>query len=96
MSKLTDRENRRKKSIVGSIIEAPAASTVIDGAGRPKTGRETKKTYTLMFYPSVYENAKLLASLERRSVSDVIGSLLSQYVQENRDKISLNNDYSKR
>lgn len=45
MSKLEERENRRKSaSIVGSIIGEPAAAaTNSAGRGRPKEDRELKK-----------------------------------------------------
>lgn len=81
-----NRSERRARN--GSVVAALTNyRPETDGAGRPKSGRETKKTYTLMFYPSVYENAKFIASLERRSVSDVMGAFLSQYVQNNQDKL---------
>ena len=52
MSKLEERENRRKSaSIVGSIIGEPvAAATNSAGRGRPKEDRELKKGSVCLFF----------------------------------------------
>lgn len=83
MGKLEERENRRKSSIVGSIIEAqvaPAASS--GGRGRPKENREIKKRITLSVFPSVYEDIQKIAYVQRKSVSDLMGDLMKQYRDE--------------
>lgn len=77
MSKLEERENRRR-SIVGSIIEEPAAP-VASGRGRPKEDRELKKRISLSVLPSLYEDIQKIAYVQRKSVSDVVGELFEQY-----------------
>ena len=76
MSKLEERENRRK-SVVGSIIE-PVKPTV-PGRGRPKEDRETKKRISLAVLPSLYADIQRIAYVERRSVSDLVAGLMVEY-----------------
>lgn len=76
MSKLEERENRRK-SIVGSIIEEPVAKA--SGRGRPKEDRELKKRISLSVLPSLYEDVQKIAYVQRRSLSNLIDELLEQY-----------------
>lgn len=86
MSGIEAREIRRAKrgSTVAAIINAHPEK---DGRGRPKAMRETKRSYTLMFLPSLYEDVKKIAYMERRTVSDVVGACLTQYVQDHQDKL---------
>ena len=78
MAKFEDRENRRRGSIVGSIVDgAPAA--VGNGRGRPKEGREIKKRVSLSVLPSLYEDIQKIAYVQRRSISDVVGDLMEQF-----------------
>ena len=84
MSKLSDRENRRRSaSIVGSIIgeqETPGVASA--GRGRPKADRELKKRISLSVLPSLYEDVQKIAYVQRRSVSELIGELLEGYRAE--------------
>lgn len=50
--------------------------------GRPTVKRETKKRYTLTFFPSVYDKASAKASEEGKSLSEVLGAFLSAYIKE--------------
>ncbi len=78
MAKFEDRENRRRGSIVGSIVDgAPAAAG--SGRGRPKEDREIKKRVSLSVLPSLYEDIQKIAYVQRRSISDVIGDLMEQF-----------------
>jgi len=78
MAKFEDRENRRRGSIVGSIVDgAPAAAG--SGRGRPKEDRETKKRVSLSILPSLYQDIQKIAYVQRRSISDVVGELMEQY-----------------
>lgn len=81
MSKLEERENRRKSaSIVGSIIGEPAAAAASPaGRGRPREDRELKKRISLSVFPSVYEDIQKIAYVQRRSISDVVGDLMEQF-----------------
>ena len=78
MAKFEDRENRRRGSIVGSIVDcAPVASG--SGRGRPKEDREIKKRVSLSVMPSLYEDIQKIAYVQRRSISDVVGDLMEQF-----------------
>ena len=78
MAKFEDRENRRRGSIVGSIVDgAPAAAG--SGRGRPKEDREIKKRVSLSVLPSLYEDIQKIAYVQRRSISDVVGDLMGQF-----------------
>ena len=78
MAKFEDRENRRRGSIVGSIVDgAPAAAG--SGRGRPKEDREIKKRVSLSVMPSLYEDIQKIAYVQRRSISDVVGDLMEQF-----------------
>lgn len=78
MAKFEDRENRRRGSIVGSIVDgAPVASG--SGRGRPKEDREIKKRVSLSVMPSLYEDIQKIAYVQRRSISDVVGELMEQF-----------------
>ena len=78
MSKLEERESRRRLSVVGTIVDsAPAA--VSGKKGRPKEDRETKKRVSLSVLPSLYEDIQKIAYVQRRSISDVVGDLMEQF-----------------
>ena len=51
--------------------------------GRPVVNRETKKRYTLTFLPSIYNEASNIASEEGKSLSEVVGDFLSDYIKSN-------------
>lgn len=83
MSKLEERESRRRSSVVGSIVDsAPAAAS--GKKGRPKEDRETKKRVSLSVLPSLYEDIQKIAYVQRRSISDLVSTLLEQYREEHR------------
>lgn len=78
MAKFEDRENRRRGSIVGSIVDgAPAVAG--SGRGRPKEDREIKKRVSLSVLPSLYEDIQKIAYVQRRSISDLVGDLMEQF-----------------
>ena len=81
MSKLEERETRRKsESIVGSIIGEPAAAAAnSSGRGRPKEDRELKKRISLSVFPSVYEDIQKIAYVQRRSVSELLSAMMEEY-----------------
>ena len=87
MSKLEERESRRRSSVVGSIVDsAPAA--VNGKKGRPKEDRETKKRVSLSVLPSLYEDIQKIAYVQRRSGSDIMSELMEGYRAENVSSIS--------
>ena len=78
MAKFEDRENRRRASVVGSIVDgAPVVPG--SGRGRPKEDREIKKRVSLSVLPSLYEDIQKIAYVQRRSISDVVGDLMEQF-----------------
>lgn len=89
MSKLEERENRRKSaSIVGSIIGEPAAAAASPaGRGRPREDRELKKRISLSVFPSVYEDIQKIAYVQRKSTSELVGDILEKYRREHQDAL---------
>ena len=83
MSKLEERESRRK-SIVGNMIESSSSEGSGSGMrGRPKEERELKKRISLSVQPSLYDDIQKIAYVQRKSVSEIICSLMEQYRNEN-------------
>ncbi len=79
MGKLQDRENKRK-SIIGGIIDAPAAPAASTGnRGRPKEDRELKKRISLSVLPSLYDDIQKIAYVQRRSVSELLSAMMEEY-----------------
>ena len=79
MGKLQDRENKRK-SIIGGMIDAPAAPAASTGSrGRPKEDRELKKRISLSVLPSVYDDIQKIAYVQRRSVSELLSTMMEEY-----------------
>lgn len=79
MSKLQDRENKRK-SIIGGMIDAQAAPMASTGGrGRPKEERELKKRISLSVLPSLYDDIQKIAYVQRRSVSELLSAMMEEY-----------------
>ena len=79
MSKLQDRENKRK-GIIGGMIDAPAAPAASTGSrGRPKEDRELKKRISLSVLPSLYDDIQKIAYVQRRSVSELLSAMMEEY-----------------
>ena len=79
MSKLQDRENKRK-SIIGGMIDTPAAPVAGTGSrGRPKEDRELKKRISLSVLPSLYDDIQKIAYVQRRSVSELLSAMMEEY-----------------
>ena len=77
MSKLEERESRRRASIVGNMIEKPTEKTPGSrGRGRPKEeGRELKTRSGRTGRPSVYEDIQKIACVQRKSTSELVGDI---------------------
>lgn len=87
MSKLQERENRRR-SVVGGIIEGPAAPAPVAGSrGRPKEDRELKKRISLSVLPSLYDDIRKIAYVQRRSVSELVALIMEEYRSKHRDDL---------
>lgn len=79
MSKLQDRENKRK-GIIGGMIDAPAAPAASTGGrGRPKEDRELKKRISLSVLPSLYDDIQKIAYVQRWSVSELLSAMMEEY-----------------
>ena len=87
MSKLEDRENRRR-STVGKIVgQTPMAAAGSGRRGRPKEDRELKKRISLSALPSIYEGIQKIAYVERKSVSELMEEMMEDYQKRHRDKL---------
>lgn len=78
MSKLEEREHRRKASVVGPIAGIETETTSVR-KGRPKENRELKKRISLSVFPSLYDDIQKIAYVQRRSVSDLLSSMMEEY-----------------
>lgn len=87
MSKLEERESRRRSSVIGSMVDSASTAT-IGKKGRPKEDRETKKRVSLSVLPTLYEDIQKIAYVQRRSVSEVIECLLLKYRDDHRDELN--------
>lgn len=87
MSKLEERENRRRSSVVGSMIDS--TPVVASGKkGRPKEDRELKKRISLSVLPSLYEDIQRIAYVQRKSVSELVNCLLVKYREDHSAELS--------
>ncbi len=87
MGKLEERESRRRSSVVGSIVDSVSAAAS-GKKGRPKEDREIKKRVSLSVMPSLYEDIRKIAYVQRRSISDLVAVLLEQYRDEHRPELA--------
>lgn len=74
----------RRGGVVASILYAEPEKS---GRGRPKSAQETKRRITLSVLPSLYADVQKIAFVEHRSVSEVFAACMTQYVQENYEKL---------
>jgi len=59
-----------------------SAQEVTKRKGRPAVNRETKKRYTLTLLPSVYDAASKKAYEQGKTLSEVVGDFLSEFVKD--------------
>ena len=56
--------------------------------GKPKEAdHETKKRICLMVYPSIYADLQKIAYVDRVSITDVVNSLIKDYVASHIEKL---------
>ena len=84
---IVQRENRRKSSVVSSMIESTPTHSG-SGRGRPKEDREIKKRVSLSVMPSLYGDIQKIAYVQRRSTSDLIGDLMEQFRAAHREELA--------
>ena len=80
MSKLEERESRRRSATVGKFVEQPPMAATSSGRrGRPKEDRELKKRISLSVLPSLYDDIQKIAYVQRRSVSELLSAMMEDY-----------------
>lgn len=83
MSKLEERESRRRSTAVGKFVEQTPVEAGSSGRrGRPKENRELKKRISLSVLPSVYEDIQKIAYVQRKSVSEMLEEIMIKYINE--------------
>lgn len=88
MSKLEERESRRRSTAVGRFVEQLPVEAVSSGRrGRPKENRELKKRISLSVRPSIYEGIQKIAYVDRRSVSELVEEMMEDYQKRHSDKL---------
>ena len=78
MSKMEERENRRRSSVIGTMV----STGDLGKKGRPREDRELKKRVSLSVLPSLYEDIRKIAYVQRRSISDIVEEQLLNYRNE--------------
>lgn len=87
MSKLQEREKKRR-SIIGGMIDGGEVTPAEDpGRGRPKENRELKKRISLSVLPSLYDDMKAIAYMQRKSVSELLSEMMETCRSENAEKL---------
>lgn len=88
MSKLEERESRRRSATVGKFVEQPPMAATSSGRrGRPKEDRELKKRISLSVLPSVYEDIQKIAYMQRKSTSEAVQEMMEEYRKRNIRKL---------
>jgi len=88
MSKLQERESRRR-SIVGGMIErTETAPPAAGNRGRPKEDRELKKRISLSVLPSLYDDIQKIAYVQRRSASELVALIMEEYRSKHEDDLA--------
>ena len=70
MSKLEERESRRRSAVGKFVEQTPMAAASSGRRGRPKENRELKKRISLSVLPSLYEDIQKIAYMQRKSRSE--------------------------
>lgn len=87
MSKLEERESRRR-SAVGKFVEQTTMAAASSGRrGRPKENRELKKRISLSVLPSLYEDIQKIAYMQRKSTSEAVQEMMEEYRKRNIRKL---------
>lgn len=87
-----NRENKARQDAIKKMISTTDQDQVeiIENKkkGRPKSNRETKKRITFTILPSLYDDASKISYIDGKSVSEIVGDLLADYVKKNKDKLN--------
>ena len=88
MSKLEERESRRRSATDGKFVEPPPKAATSSGRrGRPKENRELKKRISLSVLPSLYEDIQKIAYMQRKSTSEAVQEMMEEYRKRNIRKL---------
>lgn len=84
MAKTQKGELKSLEGIFNGTKEEQQTETKI---GRPTENRETKVRKNFTILPSVFENVRKIAHVDRTSISEIIETLLTEYIEKNKEKL---------
>ena len=87
MSKLEERESRRRSAVGKFVEQTPMAAASSGRRGRPKENRELKKRISLSVLPSLYEDIQKIAYMQRKSTSEAVREMMEEYRKRNIRKL---------
>lgn len=87
MSKLEERESRRRSAVGKFVEQTPMAAASSGRRGRPKENRELKKRISLSVLPSLYEDIQKIAYMQRKSTSEAVQEMMEKYRKRNIRKL---------
>ena len=87
MSKLEERESRRRSAVGKFVEQTPMAAASSGRRGRPKENRELKKRISLSVLPSLYEDIQKIAFVKRKSISNLLGEQMELYRKEHENDL---------
>ena len=87
MSKLEERESRRRSAVGKFVEQTPMAAASSGRRGRPKENRERKKRISLSVLPSLYEDIQKIAYMQRKSTSEAVQEMMEEYRKRNIRKL---------
>ena len=82
MSKLEERESRRRSAVGKFVEQTPMAAASSGRRVRPKENRELKKRISLSVLPSLYEDIQKIAYMQRKSTSEAVQEMMEEYQNE--------------
>lgn len=87
MSKLEERESRRRSAVGKFVEQTPMAAASSGRRGRPTENRELKKRISLSVLPSLYEDIQKIAYMQRKSTSEAVQEMMEEYRKRNIRKL---------
>ena len=87
MSKLEERESRRRSAVGKFVEQTPMAAASSGRRGRPKENRGLKKRISLSVLPRLYEDIQKIAYMQRKSTSEAVQEMMEEYRKRNIRKL---------
>lgn len=88
MSKIEERENRRRSSIIATFVDDNKLEIMERKRGRPKIqGTEKKQRFCIAIKPSLYGDFQKIAFIKRVSVSGLLEDIIQDYVADNKEAL---------